>query len=697
MLEYYGNVACVSARELVDSGIMSQSNYKQMANRGRLEVVRKAHGLGNYALVAVDSLPDRYKAAVKEMYPDGNRTRLMEWVKKNYERDGEAYSFFFDKRNTGVELPPDKVKEYTINASVLNCCIKLYDRASMCQKMFGNRYNWDEMAAVIDCLRELYGHTLPASTMRFRKKVAEYKREGYICLVSGKFGNQCARKVDVRTERLILGIAVLPNKPFNTTVAEKYNQFVCGELDVYDPETGEMFNPDEFTDKGGEPMVLSEATINNYLNKPKNRILVDHLQMSWTTYMHEVMPHVHRHAPEFSFSKISFDDRDLPRKLKDTKQRPKAYYAYDVASQCVVGYAYNRNKNTDLVIDCFRSLFMLIERNGWGCPAQVEVENHLMSQWRDSFLKAGIMFPFVRFCAPQNSQEKFAEQMNGAKKRSVEHRNHLGIGRFYAKDRHYRTESLKVSDETNELYEEKEYYTWEQLIAEDMADIEQFNNTLHPNQKKYKGMTRWQVLVQNMNPTLQPLDRALWARYIGEHVSTSIRRNSYCRVQGQDWWLSQTEVIEKLEPNNVKVDAYYLTNEQGEAVDVWIYQNDMMIDKLQDVGTFNTADAEQTDEDREIFTEQQKKIAHFGKYVRDHAIERVGIVPAGKPQCAVSAGEETVSAGKPQCAVSEEDTDEVKKLPSDDRLPVAFPAADAPGAVAEGWRFKDESDALNDL
>ena len=630
MLEYYGNVACVSARELVDSGIMSQSNYKSMAHRGRLQVVRPGKGQGNYALIAVDSLPDRYRAQLKEMYPDGNKSRLAEWVKRNYERDQAAYSFFFDKRNTGVELPAEKIKEYTINASVLNCCIRLYDRAATCQKMFGNRYNWDEMAAVIDCLRELYGHTLPASTMRFRKKVAEYRRDGYICLVSGKFGNQCARKVDHKTERLILGIAVLPNKPFNSTVAEMYNQFVCGELDVYDPETGEMFNPDDFTNKDGEPMVLSETTINNYLNMPKNRVLVDHLQMSWTTYMHEVMPHVHRHAPEFSFSKISFDDRDLPRKLQDTKQRPKAYYAYDVASQCVVGYAYNRNKNTDLVIECFRSLFHLIERNGWGCPAQVEVENHLMSQWKDSFLRAGYTFPFVRFCAPQNSQEKYAEQMNGAKKKSVEHRNHLGIGRFYAKDRHYRTEAKKVFDEKNDTYEDQEYYTWEQLIAEDMKDVEQFNNSLHPNQKKYKGMTRWQVLVQNMNPTLTPIDRALWARYIGEHVATSIRRNSYCRVQGTDWWLSQTEVIERLEPNNLKVDAYYLTNEQGEAVDVWIYQNDRMIDKLENVGTFNTADAEQTDEDRQVFTEQQKKIAHFGKYVRDNGISPLMVMDKGQ-------------------------------------------------------------------
>ena len=670
-MEYYGNALCVSYDDLVGGGIMTASNLQKMAQRGKLTVVRTAGGKGNCALVAVDSLPEKYKAEVRKLYPEGNRTRLIAWVQKNYERDTAAYSFFFNKENTGVELPQEKVLEYTINASVLNCCIRLYDRAAMCQKMFGNRYNWDEMTAVIDTLRDLYHHTLPASTMRFRKKVAEYRREGYICLVSGKFGNQSARKVDHKIERLLLSIAIQPNKPFNTDVQEQYMMFVTGEYDVWDPETGEMFNPDDFTDKNGEPLVLSKATVANYLNMPKNRVLIDNAQMSFTTFMHEVMPHVHRHAPEFSFSKISFDDRDLPRKLKDSKQRPKAYYAYDVTSQCVVGYAYNRNKNTDLVVDCFRSLFMLIEREGWGCPAQVEVENHLMSQWRDSFLKAGVMFPFVRFCAPQNSQEKYAEQMNGAKKKSVEHRNHLGIGRFYAKDRHYRTESKKVFDELNDTYEDQEYYTWEQLIAEDLKDIEQFNQTLHPNQKKYKGMTRWQVLVENMNPTLRPLDRAICARYVGEHVSTSIRRNSYCRVQGKDWWLSEVEVIEKLAPNDFKVEAYYLTNEQGEATDVWIYQNDMMVDKLQDVGTFNTADAEQTDEDRAIFTEQQKKIAHFGKYVRDNAISRVGIM---------SKAPEAIEA----------DTDETTGFAaeSEDIQPETMP---------EAYQFKDEADALADL
>lgn len=625
-MEYYGNRLCISMRDLVDGGIMTEPNYKQLASRGRFDVVRKGRGQGCYALVAVDSLPQRYKDKVEEVYPGGAQARLEGWIKSNYEVDQQAVAFFFSKEKCGVALPREKAQEYITNASVLNTCIKLYERAATAQKLFGGKYDWSMMAATIEVLRKHFGHTLPASILRFRKKVNDYKANGYPSLISGKFGNQCARKVDYKTERLILSIAIQPNKPWNTNVLELYNSFVTGEFDVFDPETGELFNPDDFTDKNGEPMVLSEATICNYLNKPKNKLLIDSALMSYTAFSHEVAPHVHRHHGEFSLSKVSFDDRDLPRKLKDTRLRPKAYYAYDVTSGCCIGRAYNRTKNIDLVVEMFRDMFRLLDRQGWGCPAEVEVENHLMSQWRDSFLRAGVMFPYVRFCAPMNSKEKYAESANGVKKRTVEHRNHIGIGRFYAKRRQYRTESIKVFDEFNNTYVEKEYYTWDELIADDMRDIYEYNHALHPNQKKYKGMTRWDVLVANINPALQPLDKATIARYVGEKVSTTIRRNSYCRVAGADWWLSKTEAIELLAPNDYKVEAYYLTDDDGKITDMFIYQGDMYIDRLDNVGTFNTARAEQTEADERIFTEQRKKISHFEKYVKDNAIRRVGVI-----------------------------------------------------------------------
>lgn len=626
-MEFFDNKLCISFRELVDGGIMTVPNYKYMASSGRIKVVRRGGGAkGNGALIVIDSLPTSYKEKVEEKYPGGNAVLLRGWIISNYELDQAAVAFFMDwaARQSSDKASDELARKYAINASVLNTCIKLYNRSRDYRKLMGEKYDWSMMATTIETLREEFGHDLPASTLRFRKKVNEYKQYGYECLISGKFGNQIARKVDHKTERLICSIAVLPNKPFNSNVHEMYMSFVCGELDVYDLSTGEIYNPDDFTDKNGDPKELSESTIRNVLNKPSNKLLVEHALSSYTTFMHEQMPHVHRHNGEFSLSQITMDDVDLTRKLKDTKQRVHAYYAYDVVSQCVVGASYGRKKDQMLVVDCFRDMFRLIERNGWGIPAGIEVENHLMSEYKEGFLQTGVAFNFVHFCAPQNSQEKYAEPLNGAKKRSVIHKNHAGIGRFYGKGK-WRTEYKKVSDEFNDTYEDREYFSFEQLVADDRRDSAEWNNTLHPNQKKYPGMTRWQVLMANINPTLHKYDKLTLSRFIGERVETSIRRNSTVRVAYEDWWLSDTSVLERLQPNDYKVTAYYLPDEEGKPTDVYIFQGDRYIDKVEKVETYNRVLAEQTEEDVVNYIEQQKKISSFGKYVRDNAIGQVGV------------------------------------------------------------------------
>ena len=625
-MEYYGNKLCISYHELVDSGIMTNSNYCYKAWKGQIDVVRRGGGAnGCCALIAIDSLPTKYKEAVEKMYPCGDEVRIKTWVLSNYEIDQAAIAFFHDRSKTGIDLDEKKKREYITNASVLNCCIKLYERARDSQRLFGGKYNWDMMTKTIETLREELGHTLPASTLRFRKKVNDYKRNGYGCLISGKFGNQSARKVDYKTKLLVRGLVVLPNKPYNSNVHEMYISFVCGELDVYNPKTGELFNPDDFTDKNGDPKYLSESTINNILNEPATKMLIEKSLSSWSTFMHEQMPYMHRHNGRSSLSQITMDDVDLTRKLKDTKQRVHAYYAYDVVSQCVIGASYARKKDERLVVDCFRDMFRLIARHGWGIPAGIEVENHLMSQYKEGFLKAETVFQFVRFCAPLNSQEKYAEPLNGAKKRSVIHKNHEGIGRFYGKGK-WCQEYKKISDETNELYEDKEYFTWEQLVADDRKDNEEWNNTLHPNQKMYPGMTRWQVLEANINPNLLPYDARMLAYHIGERVETSIRRNSTVRVAHEDWWLSNTSVLEQLEPNNYKVTACYLPDDEGAPQEVFIYQGGKYIDTVEKVNTYSRVMAEQTEEDKAAFVEQQKKIAKFNKYVEDNAIDRLGVL-----------------------------------------------------------------------
>lgn len=622
-MEYYAGRKCISARELEQHGIMTQEYCRQLASRKRLEVARPGGGKGNYALVVVDSLPTQYLDEVKEKLGTGDEILLAGWLRENYERDQAAVVWFNDRSKTGVDLKEAKKEECIVNASVLNCCIRLHERATTLQKLAGESYQWEKMAAAIEGLREQFGHTLPTSVFRFRKKVAQYKREGYPCLLSGKFGNQCARRMTHLEEQVILGIACLENQPYNTTVREMYIMFLTGELEVYDITTGELFNPENFAKKDDEPWIPSDATIANYLNRPKNKALIKNRHLSRTAFMHEQMPHMHRHNGEFSLSQVTMDDVDLPRRMKGN-ERVHAYYAYDVVSQCRIGAAYGRKKDERLVVDCFRDMFRLIERNGWGMPAGIEVEQHLMSQYKDGFLRAGVAFPFVHFCAPQNSQEKYAEPLNGAFKRSIAHKNHAGIGRFYGKGKN-RVESKKISDETNDTYEDQHYYTFEQLVADDLADNQEWNNTLHPNQKKYQGMTRWQVLVANINPTLQKFDKLTLSRYIGERVETSIRRNSTVRVCYEDWWLSSPGILEQLEPNNYKVTAYYLPDENGAPQDVYIFQGDRYIDKVEKVQTYNRVMAEQTDEDVANYVEQRKKVATWGKYINDNAALQVGV------------------------------------------------------------------------
>ena len=55
-MEYYNGKLCISMRELVDGGIMTIPNYKQLAARKKIDIARRGDR-GGCALVVVDSFP----------------------------------------------------------------------------------------------------------------------------------------------------------------------------------------------------------------------------------------------------------------------------------------------------------------------------------------------------------------------------------------------------------------------------------------------------------------------------------------------------------------------------------------------------------------------------------------------------------------------------------------------------------------
>lgn len=606
--------------------IMSIPNYKKLAAKEKINVVRSGRGLGGYVLVEIATMPLRFQERIKLKYGDMKEDVIRNWLGSHYHIDAKAREFYTRFRfDNGDTLPPEHIQEYTVNASVIEAVMRAMEDATFMRKAMKARpVNWGELAGAISYYQAEFGHTLPVSSNRFKKRVNDFKANGYESLISRKFMNQNRRKVTYDIERLLLSIDAQPEQPFNTTVWEQYNLFVQGELELYDPETGEVLNPADFTDKDGNPLVLSPATVANYLNNPKNKTLRGKLHMSQWDFNNAYRPYHLRSIGEYSLSKVSLDDRDLPRPMKDGN-RVKAYYAYDVVSGAVVGYAYNRYKTTELFLDCMRNMFQTLDRNGMYIPAELEVEHHLVSDFADGLMQAGTVFPLIRWCNPGNSREKRAEHKNREKKYGVEKRTQVGIGRWYAKLEANRPKEEKVYDEKNNTYKVKTY-SYEELVADDIRAIETFNAQPHPNQKRYPGMSRWDVLCAHQNPNLAPWDKAVLYRFIGQHTETTIRQNTYCTVMYNQYGLPSPEIIEKLEPRNYKVDAYYLPDADGTINEVYIYQNGRYIATCKPVARYNENTAEQTEYDKAAYTEQSKYVAQFDKMMKDGKIKRVGIL-----------------------------------------------------------------------
>lgn len=658
-MEYYGKILCISYNDLTyddrpvirEDGkadysksralrghhpsmlsmeelapIMSVPNYKKLAARKEINVVRQGKGLGSYALIEIATMPLRFQERIKLKYGEMKEDILRNWFIGHYHIDAKAREFYTRFRfDNGDTLPPEHIQEYTVNASVIEAVMRAMEDATFMRKaMKAGPVNWGELAGAISYYQAEFGHTLPVSSNRFKKRVNDFKANGYESLISRKFMNQNRRKVTYDIERLLLSIDAQPEQPFNTTVWEQYNLFVQGELELYDPETGEVLNPADFIDKDGNPLVLSPATVANYLNNPKNKALRGKLHMSQWDFNNAYRPYHLRSIGEYSLSKVSLDDRDLPRPMKDGN-RVKAYYAYDVVSGAVVGYAYNRYKTTELFLDCMRNMFQTLDRNGMYIPAELEVEHHLVSDFADGLMQAGTVFPLIRWCNPGNSREKRAEHKNREKKYGVEKRTQVGIGRWYAKLEANRPKEEKVYDEKNNTYKVKTY-SYEELVADDIRAIETFNAQPHPNQKRYPGMSRWDVLCAHQNPNLAPWDKAVLYRFIGQHTETTIRQNTYCTVMYNQYGLPSPEIIEKLEPRNYKVDAYYLPDADGTINEVYIYQNGRYIATCKPVARYNENTAEQTEYDKAAYTEQSKYVAQFDKMMKDGKIKRVGIL-----------------------------------------------------------------------
>ena len=634
MLQHYGKATAIDLSDLIEdrrtiedqseclAPVISYENYRAQARRGRIKVLRKGGGKGGSVLVDYDSLPLELRDKVDQRLGGDavHVATLRKWFSDHYRRDRGAMEYYPKRlRELNLSLPLERIaqltEEYTVNASVLMAVKNLQADMRLLKRVMGGKktIRWEQLASAIGYYRQEVGHTLPQSAARFRKAMREFDERGYESLISKKFGNQQTRKVDRDTLYLLLALDNDDMRPYNSTVAERYNRFVEGELTVYNPETGELYDPTPY-----KP--LSETTVANYLSTPEAKALRGKVHDDYQTWRGKHQPYVMRKRPTMSLSKISLDDRDLKIKVNWREQgisetvSLKIYVAYDLASQAIIGYAFSGKKRHDIFIGCLRSTFRTLLSLGLPCPHEAEVEQHLVSDFRTSLMADGALFPKALFLAPGNSQAKGAEHFNRLFKYTIEKEYIPNTGRHYAKLEANQTSEEKSFDEHNDRFKVKAW-AYEDAVAYYEELIYKYNHSPHSNEAYWGGRTRWEVLQESVNPELASIDEHRLAVLLGEHRATSVRRGSI-KANYRSFALSP-EAIGKLKDRNGKVDAYWWEQEEGQMDAVYIYEGGRYIETATEVERFNEATIEQTAEDRKKLHGQLQRVKSFDTYITE--------------------------------------------------------------------------------
>lgn len=226
-MEYYNNKLAIPASWLIASGIMSKVNYDQLNARKSIQVLRR--GCNNTpALVDYESMPERFKrkvvAIVKDPYK-AVRTNQVEALIK----DNAQIANFFDTYllADGRHLPANSRQEYYFNAIILDAIHELLINKRAKRSALGSKMTraWDQISeAVQEIDQTKYPHALPMNARRLENRYKIYKKEGLESLISKKFLNGNAAKIDNEVKQsVIVEFLSDPRNLDNSQVRSLYN------------------------------------------------------------------------------------------------------------------------------------------------------------------------------------------------------------------------------------------------------------------------------------------------------------------------------------------------------------------------------------------------------------------------------------------------------------------------------------------
>lgn len=597
----YNGALCVE-------GLLEAAGAGEYANlyRSGLRIARMG-GRGRTSLAAYDSIRADWRERIADELGDPREQSGDGGFVSMVQPDREAMSYYESiLLADGRYLPADTQIRYANSAAILNALRTL--ELQYIQSGRGGVGYLSIAVASMPILSEMYPNVLPESARRLKPRYEEYKAGGYETIMHGGYGNANARVVNDNVKRLILSISAMPQKPYDGTVLEIYREWMGGAYDLYDEKSGEIFDRADFT-RNGKMIDISLSTVRRITGHRLDKAAVDSKLMTFHDFNSNHRPHRHRNNKLMSGSMITMDDRDLPR-MDKAGRRPKAYYAFDVGSEALIGWAYSRDKDAALYESCMRHMFQSLQSHNLAMPAEVQVENHLVKEY---FPHLRAMFTFVRVCAPTNSQEKRAEQLIKLKKYGYEKKIHANVGRHYLRNSKNVLNTERLNDEDVERK-----WDYDELIADDIASIEAYN---HDKLAKFGGRSRWEMFLENQNPQLKPFEPHTAAYWFGmsSKEALQIYRNQYVTVVRGKYAIPSPAIMEQLPQG--KATAHWMPSGDGAVPSVYLYHDGRYVCECKRIEGYRTAQAERTDADADLKLEQDKYVAQFDREVKTRSAD----------------------------------------------------------------------------
>lgn len=521
------NIVAVYWKELVPDMWSCYRSLKRRidadAQKGfGIEVIQRGLGQNNRLLINYDSLPKRYQQQI----PDPRKPEHI--LETYYKTDMSAVRYYNDYQYPdGSYLLPETIEDLIINASVLTALMKLEDarkaerltKGGSLRGLIGTLY--DDVHSFNAWLLQNHQikHSLNTSIKRFKQQFKAFKEQSYYGIIKDPEGKskRNALKRDDKTNQLLRNLfAGRTHKPSATEVANEYEAFLAGYLDIINKDTGELYNP-----KGYKS--ISARTITAFLATWDSKIATDakRIGSNRQPLINQYLPSHKFEMPQLAGSMISIDDRQPPFHYDQNRNRMWWYLGFDLASEAIVAWAYGKSKK-ELILNFYKN--MVANHNKWGCqlPAEVECESSLNSSFTDTFLQDGAMFEHVTMYT-NNARSKRVERFFRELRYDPEfEKSRVGwIGRPFAKD------------ETNqEGPHQNVIIPYDILVKQCFQDIIKWNNM----PKKGSNKSRFDYYLENQNPELVATNYKSFIKELGTSRKTSCKAGIVA-LNSQDWLL----------------------------------------------------------------------------------------------------------------------------------------------------------------